>query len=229
MHAVRASTARVLIAAGLACLAWAAGHWVYGSLYQASVRASFADVPPDAPAAPAPGPAIEAPRAGMPIGLLEIPRLSMSVAVVEGDDEDALDVGAGHLPDTPLPWREGNAALAAHRDTFFRPLRRVRIGDSLQLRTRRGLFRYRVSGIRIVDPRDVSVLRSPNVQLTLITCYPINFIGSAPKRYIVQAEPEPATARPVRTGDHVRRSRRPRAASKPPARNQGILRRAIAR
>ena len=89
----------------------------------------------------------------------------------------------------------GNAAFAAHRDTFFRPLQGVRTGDEVTITVPGGAYRYLVTGIRIVNPSDVSVLR-PTVDstLTLVTCYPFDFVGSAPKRFIVSgrlaAEPE---------------------------------------
>jgi sortase A len=94
----------------------------------------------------------------------------------------------GHLPDTPLPWEEGNSALAAHRDTFFRPLTDVTIGDPIRLTTPRGGFEYRVGEILIVEPGDVWVLEaSDRPTLTLITCYPFTYVGLAPRRFVVRA------------------------------------------
>ena len=112
-----------------------------------------------------------------------------SVVAVEGDDERTLRVAAGHLPDTPLPWQEGNASFAGHRDTFFRALRELRVGDDLELATTHGTFRYRVTRTLIVAPSDVSVLEPGDATaLTLITCYPFTFLGAAPLRFVVQAE-----------------------------------------
>ena len=131
-------------------------------------------------------------RAAVPakvVGLLEIPRLNLATPVLEGDDADTLRGAAGHLPDTPPPWEDGNSAIAAHRDGIFRPLRHIRIGDELLVRTSEGDLRYRVSDTHIVEPTDVSVLEAKSAQmLTLITCYPFNFVGSAPQRFIVHAE-----------------------------------------
>lgn len=123
------------------------------------------------------------------IGRLEIPRLDLSVAVLEGEDESTLGIAVGHLPDTPRPWERGNTALAGHRDTFFRPLRDIRVGDEVRLVTPHGEFRYIVRRTAIVDPEDVWVL-SPlrDVGLTLITCFPFTYVGHAPQRFIVQAE-----------------------------------------
>ena len=122
------------------------------------------------------------------LGILEIPRLGLTTAVMSGDDAKTLDVAAGHLSDTPKPWEPGNSAIAAHRDGLFRPLKHVKIGDQLRLRTVHGEFEYRVHDLKIVDPTDLSVLDPTGTDtLTLITCYPFNFIGAAPQRFIVSA------------------------------------------
>jgi sortase A len=123
------------------------------------------------------------------IGVLTIPSVDMSVAIVEGDDDEALRIAAGHLPDTPLPWEKGNSAFAGHRDSFFAPLARVRGGDEISLTTRRGVLHYRVAFMTIVGPDDLSVLGTSNdADLTLITCYPFGYLGPAPQRFVVQAE-----------------------------------------
>jgi sortase A len=128
-------------------------------------------------------------EANLPIGRLEIPRIGLSAVVMEGGDEQTLNVAVGHLPDTPLPWQPGNAALAGHRDTFFRPLRRIRDGDEIRLVTPRGTFRYRTTRQVVVEPDELWVLDpSPAAALTLITCYPFDFVGAAPRRFVVQAE-----------------------------------------
>lgn len=123
------------------------------------------------------------------IGVLEIPRLHLSTPVVEGDSAAALNGTAGHLPDTPRPWEKGNSAIAAHRDRQFRALRNIRIGDELRVETPYGDLRYQVRDTHIVLPTDLSVLEAKSEQmLTLITCYPFYYVGSAPKRFIVHAE-----------------------------------------
>lgn len=138
------------------------------------------------------GPTFLAP--GEPLGTLEIVRLGLSGVVVEGDDTAVLDRAIGHLPDTPLPWHAGNSALAAHRDALFRPLRGVRFGDVVRLRTPHGTFDYRVREILIVKPEDVWVLDpTPVSMLTLISCYPFTYVGHALERFIVRAERIPAT------------------------------------
>jgi sortase A len=128
-------------------------------------------------------------RAANVMALLEIPRLRLSSAVVAGDDADVLDVAVGHLPDTPKPWDDGNSALAAHRDGLFRPLKHIKVGDEVRVRSEQGEFVYRVRETKVVTPDDLSVLApTSTATLTLITCYPFNFIGAAPKRFIVHAD-----------------------------------------
>jgi sortase A len=126
------------------------------------------------------------------IGRLEIPRVHLSVMVVDGDDESTLKIAAGHLPDTPLPWEFGNSAVAAHRDSFFRPLSEIKLNDRLRLVTPHGEFNYAVANLRVVQPDDLSVLaQTGRSSLTLVTCYPFSYVGRAPKRFIVRADHVP--------------------------------------
>ena len=123
------------------------------------------------------------------VARIDIPRLDLSAVAREGVDDRTLDVAVGHVPGTSLPGTAGNSAFAAHRDTFFRPLRNVRSGDIVVLTTPRGRYRYRVTSTRVVKPDDVSVLApTPGRTLTLVTCYPFYYVGSAPYRFIVRAE-----------------------------------------
>ena len=126
---------------------------------------------------------------GSPIGVLEIPRLGLSSVVIEGDETAALMLGVGHLSDTPFPWHGGNSVFAAHRDTFFRGLGKIRPHDVIRFRTADMEFTYRVQGTEIVQPTDLEVIApTKSATLTLITCYPFTYIGPAPKRFIVRAE-----------------------------------------
>ena len=136
---------------------------------------------------------------GRPIGTLEIPRLGLSSVVLEGDDRAALLFGVGHLSDTPLPWHGGNSVFAAHRDTFFRPLAGIRRNDIIRFSTADAEFEYVVKEIKVVESTDLAVLNAtPSATLTLITCFPFDYVGPAPNRFIVKAErrlppaPEPA-------------------------------------
>ena len=101
---------------------------------------------------------------------------------------DSIARAAGHLPATALPWESGNAVIAGHRDTFFKPLKDLRDGDEIRMTTTHGTFDYRVTRTQIVEPDDMSVLApTSSPSLTLVTCYPFVYVGSAPQRFIVQA------------------------------------------
>ena len=149
-------------------------------------------------------PAVKALQPGALIGRLRIPRLNVAVMVREGATESTLSRAVGHIPGTGLPGQLGNVGLAGHRDTFFRPLRNVRKDDAIDLDTGRGTIRYLVTSTQIVSPRDVGVLKaSAGKTLTLVTCYPFYYVGSAPKRFIVQAtEVQSNTVAPNAAGLH---------------------------
>jgi LPXTG-site transpeptidase (sortase) family protein len=122
------------------------------------------------------------------LGRLDIPRLGVSVAVLQGTDARTLRLGAGHVESTSLPGEAGNSGIAGHRDTFFRALKDIRRNDQIQLQTATGLFRYEVDWTKVVAPDEVTVLApSTESALTLVTCYPFYFVGSAPKRFVVRA------------------------------------------
>jgi LPXTG-site transpeptidase (sortase) family protein len=122
------------------------------------------------------------------LGKLEVVRLGMSVLVIEGDDEKQLGLAAGHLSGTAALGEKGNAVIAGHRDSAFWPLRKIRVGDRVRLRAAK-TYEYVVNSVRVVSPDDVSVLQGGNDKraLTLVTCYPFRYFGTAPKRFIVQA------------------------------------------
>jgi sortase A len=129
------------------------------------------------------------PVAGSPVALLSVPRLGLSTLVLEGAEESELKLGPGHIPGTSLPGDGGNVGIAGHRDTFFRPLRHIRKDDTIQLATREQKYHYQVVSTRIVAPEDVQVLNPLEQEtLTLVTCYPFEFVGPAPKRFIVRAD-----------------------------------------
>jgi sortase A len=129
-----------------------------------------------------------APSAGDVVGRLEIPRLNVSTIVFEGADQDVLERGAGHLPGSALPGERGNTVLAAHRDTFFRPLRSIRVGDVVEIHAPPRDSVYIVQSAKVVEPDEVSVLKpTPEPALTLVTCYPFRYIGPAPERLVVRA------------------------------------------
>ena len=140
------------------------------------------------PAPSSPPSAQTAQHRGDALGELEIPRLRLSVMVFEGDDSGILKIGAGHIPGTSLSPGKGNIGIAAHRDTFFRPLRAIQPKDVIAWRTPAGGARFAVTKTEIVPPSAVGVLdRAPGRDLTLVTCYPFSYIGHAPERFIVYA------------------------------------------
>ena|ERR1700730_1219525 len=120
------------------------------------------------------------------LGRISIPRIGLSAIVAEGDDDATLRHAVGHIPGTATPWSTGNVALAGHRDTFFRGLRRVRLDDIIVLQTLRGTYRYRVEHISIVGPEQIDLLQPSESDLTLVTCFPFHYVGPAPQRYVVQ-------------------------------------------
>jgi sortase A len=123
------------------------------------------------------------------IGRIEVPRLGVSVVVIEGTGTATLRRAAGHIPGTALPGQPGNTGVSAHRDTFFRPLKDIRVADSITVTTLSGEFRYKVVSTKIVNPGDVEVLKAGTDQiLTLVTCYPFYYVGAAPQRFVVRAE-----------------------------------------
>ena len=193
--ALRAWVQRALVAVGVVCLVSYSVITVHTWRYQRAAKseidriASVERVRPVAAAADAPRP-VKPLATGELIGKVEIPRLGLSAAVAEGDDDKTLRKAVGHLPDTPLPWhRQGNVALAAHRDGLFRRLENIRLDDEVRMVTPRGDFQYRVTKTHIVDPGDVWVIAPTAVPtITLITCYPFSFVGNAPRRFVVQAQ-----------------------------------------
>ncbi len=131
-------------------------------------------------------------------GRIEIARLGIDAEIREGDDAATLRLSVGHIPGTALPGDHGNVALAAHRYSHFRGLRNVRCGDRIEVTTPDGEFGYEVDSIRVVEISQVEVLEpTPDPTLTLVTCFPFDYVGDAPQRLIVRAHrvsaPEAAT------------------------------------
>jgi sortase A len=187
---------------GFVCLAvWTHGRFTaevgrreaIGAFYHASPSPRFGSVPaPDqslwSPQRVRAWEQAQAQPASATLGILRIPRIRVEVPIFEGTDDRVLDRGAGHIEDTSIPGERGNSGIAGHRDGFFRPLKEVRAGDELEIETTGGTARYRVERTLVVDPEDVSVLDpTPTDAVTLVTCYPFYFVGSAPQRFIVRA------------------------------------------
>jgi LPXTG-site transpeptidase (sortase) family protein len=172
----------VFLIAGLVLLDWYIWTQARAVLYQAHAARVFRD---ELRQTPGSGSGLHRDEL---LGRLEIPRLGVRVMVREGDDEATLANAVGHLPFSALPGTPGNVALAGHRDTFFRPLRKIRVNDRISFTTLHGTFEYQVESVSIVGPDDVSVLRTfAKPTLTLVTCYPFYYVGGAPQRFIVRA------------------------------------------
>ncbi|NMH71494.1 class D sortase [Bacillus sp. RO2] len=126
---------------------------------------------------------------GEEIGEVNFPALEISIPVFHGVSEEELVKGVGHVPGTLLPGGGGNILLSGHRDTVFRRLRELEVGDKVLVRFDGSLYTYKIGTIRVVDKDDTSVVvPRPREVLTITTCYPFTFIGRAPKRYVLEAE-----------------------------------------
>lgn len=179
----------IFLAAGLFAVGYAGYIIADAQAYQAIQLRKFAhDVPIVEP---------HLPGIGEPVGEIEIPRLALKAVILQGDSSQVLRRGVGHLPRTPMPGEWGNVGLAGHRDSFFRPLRHIRPGDMITLHTLKGQFQYRVESTRVVSPaKFVSTGNDGNIEamaptenrdLTLVTCFPFNYVGAAPHRFVVRA------------------------------------------
>jgi sortase A len=181
-----------LFAIAVSCLGYAAFVVIDAKMYQARElrrleRERQTDSDADAAEAAVP---VVAPRPsdGTAIGEIQIPRLNLSVVVVQGESEAILQRAVGHLPRTALPGADGNVVLAGHRDTFFRPLKDIEAGDRIVVKMRERDVEYVVEWTEVVKPTDVQVLdQAGGHRLTLITCFPFYYVGSAPSRFIVFA------------------------------------------
>ncbi|HYM00014.1 MAG TPA: class D sortase [Blastocatellia bacterium] len=180
----------VFLAVGTVALGYAVYRWFDVYCYQRVTTSRFEKVRDEIPATRT---IEEAPVSlGEVIGEIDLPRLGMKATVVQGDSEFLLRRAVGHLPDTALPGHAGNVALAAHRDGLFRPLRNVRPGDAILLRTRDRQIEYEVEWTAVVPPANTQVIeptREP--ALTLVTCFPFYYVGAAPSRFIVRAREVP--------------------------------------
>jgi sortase A len=189
---------RGMLAVGVGLAAWCAAVLVEARFHNAAAlhdagqlvvtQTAVPVLPGDSGEARRAAPSTPAPAAGTLLGRIEAPTVHMSASLLEGSDDATLSRGAGHIEDTPFPGQPGNIGVAGHRDTVFRPLRNIKVGDPLTLTAGGHTYRYRIGKTLIVGPDDVYVL-DPTTEptLTLVTCYPFEFIGHAPKRFIVQA------------------------------------------
>jgi sortase A len=176
----------VLLIIGLLALSYVGFALLDARLYQAEQARRFERALKETSLARAESPGI-AVSEGSTLGRIEISSVGLTAMILEGVDEGTLRLAVGHIRGTPLPGQRGNVALAGHRDTFFRELRKIRVNDEITLTTLSGSYRYRVDSTKVVKPEETEALEDDGDILTLVTCYPFNFVGSAPRRFIVRA------------------------------------------
>jgi sortase A len=175
---------RVLLVSGVALGAWYAAVLIEAHYFK-SLPAPPVTVTMEVPGEPR----THRFAAGEWIAQMNAPSVHLTATVLEGSDDRTLERAAGHIEDTPFPGDPGNVGIAGHRDTTFRAVRNLKIGDPLTLTTADRVFSYKISSLKIVNPEDVYVLDpTDHPVITLVTCYPFSFIGHAPKRYVIRAD-----------------------------------------
>ena len=184
---------RSLVVLGTALLAWSGLTMLEQSYVQrlpiSAAPVVAARLPGENPAERIAAASASAVEPGTWLARLEASSVALAATVLEGTDDATLRRGAGHIEGTPLPGAAGNVGIAGHRDTIFRPVRDLKLGDRLVMTTADRVLEYRISETKIVNLADVYVLDpTGRPMLTLVTCFPFNFIGNAPQRFIVHAE-----------------------------------------
>jgi sortase A len=183
---------RLLLIIGFVCLGYfgyaVAESYLYQTLENRELDVILASAPPSAVHVARPRPA-----PGTVIGRIEIPRLGVSTIIRAGSDARTLRLAVGHIEGTAFPGESGNIGLAGHRDTFFRRLRDIQVNDEIRIVIPGETLIYKVEDTSVVEPRDTWVLNETSTPvLTLVTCYPFTYVGSAPNRYIVRAGQQPS-------------------------------------
>ena len=172
---------------GIGCSSWALfniwGQSHYAPLKALRIPAQSANVEPDKPLYPV------RPAEGDNIGIVTIPALHQKLPIIEGTGEDELKKGVGHFAQSVLPGEKDNCVLSGHRDTVFSGLGKLKTGDMLIVQTSSGAYTYEIKRTRIVDKDDRTVIiPADRAVLTLTTCYPFGYLGSAPERYVISAD-----------------------------------------
>jgi sortase A len=204
-------TQRILMTTGLSLLAVYGVVWLEGRMASRVVLENFETLESPTPAAPI-TPENEdsstatdfshwaedrvraykeslARRFGAPLAILQIPSIGLTVPLLDGTDDLTLNHAVGRIPGTARPGEQGNLGIAGHRDGFFRGLKDVKAGDAIELRTAQETATYVIDQLQIVNPDAIGVLKPRDApSLTLVTCYPFYFVGSAPKRFVVTAK-----------------------------------------
>ena len=192
----------VLWACSLAALGLAAWMVLDAQIYQSRARETLAELAEHGGREDASAGVI---AAGAPIARIEIPRLDLEAVIAEGTSGRTLQRAVGRLDGSARPGQAGNIVLAGHRDTFFRPLKTIQVGDVVYLESSAGRDVFTVEWTQVVEPSDIEVTAATDYPaITLVTCYPFNYIGNAPLRFVVRArrndaEPSDSWPNTVRT------------------------------
>jgi LPXTG-site transpeptidase (sortase) family protein len=179
------------LAVGALLLAYTGASYARGAIARAAARAEWAAI--EARRARLDGiarldhGAAAATAIGAPVGRLVVRSIGLDEVIVEGVDDETLNAGPGHLPGSVLPGEAGNAVISAHRDRHFRPLGRIAIGDTIDVETLRGPSRWIVVSRRVVGAGVPALFETGTPTLTLTTCWPVRYLGTAPDRLLVQA------------------------------------------
>lgn len=130
------------------------------------------------------------PEFGEASGILQIEKIDANIPIVEGTHEDDLRKGVGHYKGTAYPLDDDQIVLSGHRDTVFKRMSEIEIGDIMTVRMPYGDFDYEIINTKIVPADDLSIIVPHDEEiLTVTTCYPFRYIGNAPDRFIVDAKP----------------------------------------
>ena len=181
----------MVLAAGLLLLAFTGTSYARGAFARAQARAAWAAI--EARQARLDGIArVDRVQAtdlaiGAPVGRIVVPSIGLDEVIVEGVDDETLNAGPGHLPGSVLPGETGNSVISAHRDRHFRPLGRIAVGDTVQVETLRGRTSWIVVSRRVVRAGAPALFDAEIPTLTLTTCWPVRYLGTAPDRLLVQA------------------------------------------
>ncbi|MBV8205968.1 MAG: class D sortase [Acidobacteria bacterium] len=176
-HRGRAALPYILICSGVALLVYVSSEYALMLQGQRALQHQFA-VQASARMVTAPDSLVR----------IAVPKINLDAIVVEGTSRKDLMKGPGHIRSSAYPGESGNVVISAHRDTFFRHIYELSKGDQIQLQRGGATYTYEVTGKKITDPNDLSVLQqTEEPRLTLITCYPTYYVGPAPERLVIFA------------------------------------------
>jgi len=189
---VRRALGWLLLVAGVGLLGFVGTGYGRGLMDRDAARRQWAGIEAraalrsaNAHLADRPGPIAQ----GTPVSRLLVPQIDLDEVIVEGVGDAVLNAGPGHMPGTPLPGGAGNAVVSAHRDMHFRRLAELGIGDTVVTVTEYYRTTWRITGRRIVAASAASIFPTSEASLTLTTCWPMRYIGPAPDRLLLSAEP----------------------------------------